>query len=279
MFPARLADEISAAVAELVDAGAGSAAPSEVSVRTDVDRTCVPIERPARPHRGDFSSPVALRWSSGTSAARRLAELLATTVQAIDGVACCEVAGDGYLNVRIDAAALARIARGVIVAGPEYGVERAYDVVASRAGHGAASTRAAGLVSRLGHEVRWAHVRLVAALRAGASLGVWSGAWGGSDLTDLVDEVLAADDTRRLLCALAEYPTAVRRGSGGRAFRRYLTELVALVASFEQAGALVPQGIDEPNVLHRTRLVVADASRTVIANALRCCGEEPPIRM
>ena len=273
MFPAVVAEEIGAVLAELDGADTGGGGPTAVSLRTNVDRTRVPIERPARPDRGDFSSPVALRWASTKPAARRLAELLAVRVRAMDGVTCCEAVGDGFLNLRLDASALAGIARCVIVAGPAYGID------SSRSAHGTASAVRSPLAGQLAHEVRWAHVRLVAALRAGVSLGAWSGVWGRPDLADLAAEVLVADDTRRLLCAVAEFPTVVRSAAAGRVFGEYLSELVGLVASFEQADKIVPQGADEPTSLHRTRLVVAEAGRTVLSNALRRCGEQPPLRM
>ncbi|WP_245235881.1 arginine--tRNA ligase [Streptomyces durhamensis] len=80
------------------------------------------VERPRHRGHGDYSTNVALQLarSAGLSA-RAVAETLAPLVSAAAGVAKAEVAGPGFLNITLEAAAIGALARDIVLAGDTYG--------------------------------------------------------------------------------------------------------------------------------------------------------------
>nr|WP_243896824.1 arginine--tRNA ligase [Actinomyces bowdenii] len=80
------------------------------------------VERPRNRDHGDWSTNVAMQLAkrAGTSP-RALAELLTPRLAALDGVAGVEVAGPGFLNIRLDAGAAGELARTIVEAGGDYG--------------------------------------------------------------------------------------------------------------------------------------------------------------
>ena len=80
------------------------------------------VERPRNRDHGDWSTNVAMQLAkkAGTKP-RDLAELLVPRLEALDGVASVEVAGPGFLNIRLDAASAGELARSIVEAGQAYG--------------------------------------------------------------------------------------------------------------------------------------------------------------
>ncbi|WP_448074154.1 arginine--tRNA ligase [Georgenia yuyongxinii] len=80
------------------------------------------VERPRQRDHGDWATNVAMQLAkkAGTNP-RALAELLAGRLTAADGVAAAEVAGPGFLNIRLEAGAAGALARTIVETGPEYG--------------------------------------------------------------------------------------------------------------------------------------------------------------
>ena len=80
------------------------------------------VERPRNRDHGDWSTNVAMQLAkkAGTKP-RDLAELLVPRLEALDGVASVEVAGPGFLNIRLDAASAGELARSIVEAGETYG--------------------------------------------------------------------------------------------------------------------------------------------------------------
>jgi arginyl-tRNA synthetase len=80
------------------------------------------VERPRDPKHGDYASNIALQTAkkAGTNP-RALAEKIAEHLAANDGVAKVELAGPGFLNITLDAAAAGEIAGKIVVAGTTYG--------------------------------------------------------------------------------------------------------------------------------------------------------------
>ena len=80
------------------------------------------VERPRNRDHGDWSTNVAMQLAkkAGTRP-RDLAELLVPRLEALDGVASVEVAGPGFLNIRLDAASAGELARSIVEAGEAYG--------------------------------------------------------------------------------------------------------------------------------------------------------------
>jgi arginyl-tRNA synthetase len=83
----------------------------------------VRVERPKSKEHGDYATNVALQV--GKKAGMRpteLAALLAERLRQADGIAGVEVAGPGFINVRVEASAQGELARQVVTAGQQYGV-------------------------------------------------------------------------------------------------------------------------------------------------------------
>ncbi|MCK2036421.1 arginine--tRNA ligase [Microbacterium sp. SSW1-49] len=80
------------------------------------------FERPRNRDHGDWASNIAMRLAKqfGTNP-RELAQQIADGLAAVDGVASAEVAGPGFINIRLDAAAAGALAQTIVDAGPAYG--------------------------------------------------------------------------------------------------------------------------------------------------------------
>src|SRR5271169_5528826 len=82
----------------------------------------VTVERPRNPEHGDYASNLALQLGKKVGAnPRELAGWLADALAQADGIASAEVAGPGFINLRLDASAQGLIVNNVIDAGHTYG--------------------------------------------------------------------------------------------------------------------------------------------------------------
>src|SRR6185295_4974864 len=82
----------------------------------------VTVERPRNPEHGDYATNLALQLAKKVGAnPRELAGWLAAALAAQDGISAAEVAGPGFVNLRIEASAQNVIVGDVIAAGSEYG--------------------------------------------------------------------------------------------------------------------------------------------------------------
>ncbi|MFF5179336.1 arginine--tRNA ligase [Micromonospora sp. NPDC000316] len=80
------------------------------------------VERPRNPEHGDYASTLALQLSKKVGVPpRELAAALADQLGRASGVKSVEIAGPGFLNIRLDAAAAGQLARLIVEAGAEYG--------------------------------------------------------------------------------------------------------------------------------------------------------------
>ncbi|WP_431220670.1 arginine--tRNA ligase [Leifsonia xyli] len=88
----------------------------------------VPLERPKNRDHGDWASNVAMRLAKKVGAnPRELAEQIADAAADIDGVAEASVAGPGFINFRLEAAAAGQLAKTILDAGEAYGRGDVYD--------------------------------------------------------------------------------------------------------------------------------------------------------
>ncbi|MFJ2542107.1 arginine--tRNA ligase [Microbacterium sp. NPDC087589] len=80
------------------------------------------FERPRNRDHGDWASNIAMRLAKpfGTNP-RELAQQIADGLAQVDGVQSAEVAGPGFINIRLDAAAAGALAKVIVEAGTEYG--------------------------------------------------------------------------------------------------------------------------------------------------------------
>lgn len=82
----------------------------------------VVLERPKNRDHGDWASSVSLKlakpWGLNP---RDLATELAAELETVEGIASVEVAGPGFINIRLDAASAGALAKTIVESGSEYG--------------------------------------------------------------------------------------------------------------------------------------------------------------
>ncbi|MGO1838467.1 MAG: arginine--tRNA ligase [Candidatus Microbacterium stercoravium] len=82
----------------------------------------ITVERPRNRDHGDWATNAAMKFAKklGTSP-RELADQIAGQLASVDGVASVEVAGPGFINIRLEAAAAGLLAKTIVEAGEQYG--------------------------------------------------------------------------------------------------------------------------------------------------------------
>ena len=113
MTPADLADLLkTTATAVLAEHSLDAAALPDV----------VTVERPRNPEHGDYATNLALQLGKKVGAnPRELAGWLAAALTAADGIAGADVAGPGFVNLRIETSAQAVVVENVLATGSAYG--------------------------------------------------------------------------------------------------------------------------------------------------------------
>jgi arginyl-tRNA synthetase len=82
----------------------------------------VPLERPKNRDHGDWASNIAMKLAKPLGVApRELADEIATAAAALDGIASVDVAGPGFINITLDAAAAGALAQVIVEQGDAYG--------------------------------------------------------------------------------------------------------------------------------------------------------------
>ncbi|MFN4002839.1 arginine--tRNA ligase [Microcella sp.] len=115
MNPAQLAAALLAVVVDAV-----GRRDAEAAGQLTVDD--IALERPRNRDHGDWATSVALKQAKRVGMPpRTLADELVPGILAIEGVAAVEVAGPGFLNIRLEAGAAGELARVIVEAGETYG--------------------------------------------------------------------------------------------------------------------------------------------------------------
>ncbi len=102
---------------------------SEASTITlpDGPPTAVVVERPKVKEHGDYATNIALQLGKKAGInPRELAQLLADQLADADGIASAEIAGPGFLNIRVAAGAQGALAPQIVAAGTSYGTSDLY---------------------------------------------------------------------------------------------------------------------------------------------------------
>jgi arginyl-tRNA synthetase len=269
----------------------------------------VAVERPRHAEHGDYATSIALRLGGRAGLPpRRLAGLLASRLSESDAVASADVAGPGFVNVRLSARAQGSVAADVVAAGPSYG---SGDVLALPPPDRPGAVPPLGdLVDRIGADaarwavlrcppgtpchidpdrwarqtgdnplfhVRYAHARAASVLRNASDLGL---APAGAD--DFDPALLDGPQEGNLLRALAEMPGVVAAAAAlaePHRVTRYLEGTASAFYGFHDACRVLPTGEEEPSPLHAARLLLVDATRIVLANGLGLLGVPAPPRL
>ncbi len=117
MTPEQLSDTIVRVLTALVE-------DESLTLPDGVPGTVV-VERPKVREHGDYATNVALQLGKKAGMVPRdLASLLAERLGSEEGVASAEVAGPGFLNIRVEAGAQGEVAAQIVAAGPSYGTTR-----------------------------------------------------------------------------------------------------------------------------------------------------------
>jgi arginyl-tRNA synthetase len=272
------------------------AAASEVLAVRGLDPAALPadagIERPRNPAHGEYATSVALRAAGRAGvAARDLASWLADALVRRPEVADAEVAGPGFLNLRMTADGRGALVAEVLAAGEDYGLERAATV--EDAADLLVRNAPAGLVGAMGVDaaryglvrgravddrrtvdnpffcVRYAHARAASLLRNAVDLGVDV----GTDLRPLTHPCEG-----ELICAIGHFPAVVASGEPHRV-ARHLESLAGAFFDVHDTCPALPRGDADVTDLHRARLALVLAARRVLANGLGLLGVSAPERI
>ena len=82
----------------------------------------LPLERPKNRDHGDWASNAALKLAKAVGAnPREFAAEIAAGLAQVDGIADVEIAGPGFINIRLDAAAAGALAKTIVDAGAAFG--------------------------------------------------------------------------------------------------------------------------------------------------------------
>jgi arginyl-tRNA synthetase len=112
--------ELSATLLQLTRAAAGERA-------GEIAPDDVTLERPRNREHGDWASNVAMKLGKRLGLdPRAFATEIATKLAATAGVAAVDVAGPGFLNITLDAAAAGALAKSIVEAGENYGTGDLY---------------------------------------------------------------------------------------------------------------------------------------------------------
>ncbi len=112
-------EQLSAALLLVVRAAAEA---RRAGAAADLTVADVVLERPKNRDHGDWSSNIALKLAKavGTNPREFAAELVGPLAE-VPGIAAVEVAGPGFINIRLDAAAAGALAKVIVEAGAAFG--------------------------------------------------------------------------------------------------------------------------------------------------------------
>jgi arginyl-tRNA synthetase len=279
----------------------------------------IDLVRPRDPEHGDFSTSVALRSAGRLGVApARLAGWLAEGLRGVAGVAGAEVAGPGFVNVRLTAEARgAQVAR-VLAAGDGYGAAGAEAVFAELLARldeqrEVRRVRVPGGVltlSELAAEVgpdaaRYAVLRCppggrpridpALLTRYSGDNPVFAVQHGHARLCSIArhaadlgitpgDEFALLTHPREgeLIRTLADFPDLVHTAALRREphlVARHLETLVDGADRFTTSRRVLPLGDEPVGEPHRARVSLVRAARQVLANGLRLLGTTRQERM
>jgi len=98
---------------------------AEGRLNADANRKAVAVEPPRDPSHGDLATNAAMVLAKGASTnPRALAEALLPKLEAIPGVTSVEIAGPGFINLRLDQDAWRDELTTILAEGEEYGLSK-----------------------------------------------------------------------------------------------------------------------------------------------------------
>jgi arginyl-tRNA synthetase len=176
------------------------------------------VERPKVKEHGDYATNIALQLAKKAGMnPREFAQLLADELGAAEGIASAEIAGPGFLNIRVEAGAQGALAPQIVAAGTAYGTSDLY--AGQKVNLEFVSANPTGPIHIGG--VRWAAV--------GDSLGRILSAIGAEVTREYYfnDHGMQIDRYSRSLLADARGEDAPEDGYGGQ----YISDIAATVVA------------------------------------------------
>ncbi|MCU1528759.1 MAG: arginine--tRNA ligase [Frondihabitans sp.] len=127
MTPAELSASLLAVVQGVVERRRGAESDAPVVEVTLADAV---LERPKNRDHGDWASNIAMKFAKrvGTNP-RELATEIAAELMEEDGIATVDVAGPGFINITLEAAAAGVLAKSIVEQGASYGTGTYYEGV------------------------------------------------------------------------------------------------------------------------------------------------------
>lgn len=115
MTPEELSSAIDGALTAAFEAG-------ELTLTDGETAPAVRVERPKNRDHGDWATNIALQISKKVGKnPREVAQILAARITEITGVASVDIAGPGFLNITLDAAAAGELAKTIVEQGSAFG--------------------------------------------------------------------------------------------------------------------------------------------------------------
>ena len=115
MTPQELAEYVRSAVNSAIDSGQISLFPLDIPDE-------IVVERPKNPDHGDWATNIALQISKKAGLnPRAAAEILLPLITNAPGIESGEIAGPGFINIRLSAASQGSLASQIVSAGNKYG--------------------------------------------------------------------------------------------------------------------------------------------------------------
>lgn len=219
MTPEQLSTTIMAALTSLSEARA-------ITLPDGVPSQVV-VERPKVKEHGDYATNIALQLGKRAGMnPREFAQLLADQLATAEGVASAEIAGPGFLNIRVAAGAQGALAPQIVAAGSAYGTSDLY--AGQKVNLEFVSANPTGPIHIGG--VRWAAV--------GDSLGRILTAIGADVTREYYfnDHGVQIDRFARSLLADARGEDAPEDGYGGQ----YISDIAATVTAKVPGAAELP---------------------------------------
>jgi len=119
MTPSEVSAAIIAAISDAVADGS-------LNLATDQLPDSAVVERPRQREHGDWATNVAMRLAKRAGVKpQEFASEIASRLAKHPGIAAAEVAGPGFINLRLEAASAGELARAIVEAGKTYGVNDA----------------------------------------------------------------------------------------------------------------------------------------------------------
>ena len=118
-YVAMTPEELSAAIAQELDETIAS---GQLTLADNAELPLARVERPKSREHGDWATNIALQLAKKVGKnPREIAAVLADKIASIPGVSTVDIAGPGFLNITLDAAAAGTLAATIVEAGKTYG--------------------------------------------------------------------------------------------------------------------------------------------------------------